>query len=107
VDIEEDVDIDGADDAVYGEAQFTERDIIAGNSDEDIEVDIDDDEDDLRNLVAGPPKDQNRASQIVAIEDEVTRAGEVGDMQAMQIALGKRGSNIVRRSINFTFSPGD
>jgi hypothetical protein len=86
VDVEEDVDIDGADEAVFGEAQFTERDVIAG---EDAEVDIGD-ADDLRNLVAGPQETQN-----AEIENEVARAREAGDMPAMQTALGKRGLNIV------------
>jgi hypothetical protein len=97
VDIEEDVDIDGADEAVYGEVQFTERDIISANSnsDEEIEVDIVD-ENDLRNLVASSSIiPENRAFQEAAINDALRRARKAGDMQAMQAALGKRSLNLV------------
>lgn len=83
------MDIDGADEAVFGRAQFTERDVIAG---EETEVDIGD-ADDLRNLVAGP-----RSTDNAEIENEVAKAREAGDMQAMQTALGKRGLNIVSYS---------
>jgi E3 ubiquitin-protein ligase RNF220 len=100
VDIEEDVDIDGADEAVYGEAQFTERDIISANSnsDEEIEVDIVD-ENDLRDLVAG--SSENKAFQKAAINDELERAGKA---QAMPAALNKRSLNFVSSLISF-FSP--
>lgn len=91
VDIEEDVDVDGADEAIYGEAQFTERDIIVG---EDMDVDIGDVED-LRNLVAGPTRSAGKSIREAAIDDEVVRAADAGDMPAMQAALGKRSLDLV------------
>ncbi|KAJ7498631.1 hypothetical protein FB451DRAFT_1334305 [Mycena latifolia] len=63
LDVDEDIDIDGDDEAVFGEAQFTEGDIVAAfppsqhlrPSDEDMDVDVDiggDEEETLRELVA-------------------------------------------------------
>ncbi|KAK7062033.1 hypothetical protein R3P38DRAFT_2833001 [Favolaschia claudopus] len=61
LDVDDDIDIDGDDEAMFGEAQFTEGDIVAvlppsqhihiQPSDEDMDVDIGDDET-LRELVA-------------------------------------------------------
>lgn len=50
-DVDDDIDIDGEDEAVYGEAQFTEGDVLnpllsnRHNEDEDVDVDVDADED--------------------------------------------------------------
>ncbi|KAJ6539656.1 hypothetical protein B0H19DRAFT_1180001 [Mycena capillaripes] len=62
LDIDDEIDIDGDDEAVFGEAQFTEGDIVAtfppsqhihpSNEDMDVDIGGDDEEETLRELVA-------------------------------------------------------
>ncbi|KAF8806343.1 hypothetical protein BYT27DRAFT_7191688 [Phlegmacium glaucopus] len=75
-DIEEEIDIDGDDQAVFGDAQFTEGDIIpinedVRNVDEDVDIDIEGDEVQqeqirLRELVAAGKLAQRRSCRQVA-----------------------------------------
>jgi len=53
--VDEEIDIDGDDQAVYGEAQFTESDVVPVNRnqemvDEDVEVDIEDETEEAQSL---------------------------------------------------------
>jgi len=73
-DVDEEIDIDGDDQAIFGKVQFTERDIIPVNEDvgivdEDVEVDVEGDEVQqehlrLRELVAaGKPRPLGQAAE--------------------------------------------
>ncbi|KAJ6538519.1 hypothetical protein DFH09DRAFT_1398342 [Mycena vulgaris] len=84
LDVDEEIDIDGDDEAVFGEAQFTEGDIVDAfppsqhlrPSDEDMDVDVDldiggDEDQTLRELVA-----QGKVIKREKIEQQVEQGGD-------------------------------
>lgn len=82
-DVEDEVDVDGDDEAVFGEAQFTEGDIVAAvpaqhirptEEDMDIDIDVGEDEDSeqtLRDLIA-----EGRVIQRQKIEEQVAQGAQ-------------------------------
>lgn len=98
-DVEEDVDVDGDDEAVFGGAQFTERDVLnpsfeadGMNIGEDAVVDIDDDEPGgrktLRDLVAeGKVITRMSATNLNGVRTEMEEIMGVGDADRMDQAI--------------------
>jgi hypothetical protein len=67
-DVEEDIDVDGADEVLFGEAQFTESDIIVPL--DEVHVDIagsDDDLDNIRRLMTGSSSSAIKLPQTTTI----------------------------------------
>ncbi|KAF7290934.1 RING-type domain-containing protein [Mycena chlorophos] len=106
-DIDDEIDIDGDDEAVFGGAQFTEDDVVNAatafppterlrpNDDgEDMDVDIDGDGETLRELVArGKDRRERRVPQIVEQdEQEQTQSQSLDDMDKLELAILAAGS---------------
>ena len=90
-DVEEEIDIDGDDQAIFGEAQFTERDIIPVNEDvgaidEDVDVDIEGN---------GVQQEQLRLRELVAVgslgQAAETRQLKVDETEIAIISARQRG----------------
>ena len=112
-DIDDEVDVDGDDEAVYGDAQFTEGDILghAENANEDVDVQIDrdstgsSDEDEdgntprktLRDLVAEGKVIRRRsppgADGVSAVKAKMEEVMGVGDADKMNIAVSSARRN--------------
>lgn len=107
--VDEDVDIDGDDQTVFGEAQFTEGDIVPVNErteeiDEDVEIEIENDDDDeaqqaqksLRDLIAAGKRkasqvtqtsNVNHSSEADKIELAILNARQRGDKASLVSSL--------------------
>lgn len=124
--MDEDIDIDGDDQVIFGEAQFTERDIVPVSrpqediDEEDVEVEIEgDDHDDA--LVAagkapqrripeqtddsGPPRmDVTGMTEATKSELAIVSARQRGDKSALVVALENKIKLMVGRVIVLTNS---
>ncbi|KAJ7094494.1 hypothetical protein B0H15DRAFT_946907 [Mycena belliarum] len=99
LDVDDEIDIDGDDEAVFGEAQFTEGDIVAAfppsqqlrPSDEDMEVDVDigaDDEETLRELVAqGKVIKREKSEQQVEPGDAAKDTAHLDEADKIELAI--------------------
>jgi hypothetical protein len=95
-DVDEEVDVDGDDEAVFGDAQFTEGDILGHNEDEDVHID-DEDEDGnterktLRDLVAEGKVVRRRSPPsgdgVEAVKAKMEEVMGVGDADKMDLAV--------------------
>ncbi|KZS88157.1 hypothetical protein SISNIDRAFT_490342 [Sistotremastrum niveocremeum HHB9708] len=116
VDVDDELDIDGDEEDMYGEAQFTERDVITLNGNhaqEDVVIDDDEDgesaENALRMLVAagkGPSQRPSLAvsgSELDILDSAIIRARAVGDKDALVAALDRKISHL---ETSQTPSPG-
>jgi E3 ubiquitin-protein ligase RNF220 len=124
-DVEEEIDIDGDDQAAFGEAQFTERDIIPVNEnvgvvDEDVDVDIEGDRVQqeqlrLRELVATSlgqsadirrfnAEDTDSVGEADRIEMAIISARQRGDKAGLILALEVKVTELVSQNC-FQFCP--
>jgi hypothetical protein len=96
LDVDDEIDIDGDDEAVFGEAQFTEGDIVAtfppsqhiSPGDEDMEVDIGGDEETLRELVAQGKVIKREKSEQVEPGDTAQRdTANVDEADKIDLAI--------------------
>lgn len=104
-DVDDEVDIEGDDQETFGEAQFTEGDILPVDNpqvvvEEDVEVEIEGDSEDeasrelktLRDLVAeGKVVPRNTSDDVKAKMEEVLGVGEADQMERAVLAAKKRG----------------
>jgi len=117
-DVQDEIDIEGDDQALYGEAQFTEGDVLPINVEhedahEDVEVNIEDDDEDeaqkarqtLHDLVAAGKVGKQRAdpemrldklTDLLGLDTVTTSARQRGDHADLLSALDMKINHLVR-----------
>ena len=91
-DVDEDIDIDGEDEVMYGAAQFTEVDVLGTSGgptaeDEDVEIDGDDDvasQSPGASGSAGLSSGNTSLQQLIA-EDKIVKKGAAGETELQEV----------------------
>lgn len=119
-DIDEDIDIDGEDEALYGAAQFTEvdvlgRDLSAADEDEDVRIDDDDAANQSPGVsgtgmiegTAGPSTVRNLIAQGQVINEELIAGVQFQEVKmAMEEIMGIGETEALDRSIELARKSG-
>lgn len=106
-DVDDEVDIEGDEQAVYGEVQFTEGDVLPvtierEDREEDVEVNIEDDEEDetqqgqqtLRELVAASDVGKTSSGRQRRMDDHTSMSG-LEEVESVIASARQKGSNVL------------